>query len=292
MHEILVGSSFILLYGVSYGVVLFTISVGLVVTLRLMRVVNMAHGAFAAIGGYAFVELMIRLHVPFALALPLAVLAVVIVGLALERVIFAHLYGAGDLDQVLITIGVAFVAVAGLNLAFGPDIVTAPLPAMLAGNVDLGIRTFETYRIFVLVAGVALMAALWYLFERTPFGARLRAAVDNRGMAEAVGIDVRRLFSFAFALGCGLAAFGGALGYKILPLEPTYPLKYLALVLIVATLAGSRNVKASALVAILIGIIDEAGRFLYPPSGNFTIYLLVIAVMLWRNEGFLTKRTA
>ena len=292
MHEILVDSSFILLYGVSYGVVLFTISVGLVVTLGLMRVVNMAHGAFAAIGGYAFVELMTGWHVPFALALPLAVLAVAGLGLVLERVIFEHLYGASDLDQVLITVGLAFLVVAGLNLAFGPDIVTAPLPASLAGNVDLGIRTFETYRIFVLVAGVALMAALWYLFERTPFGARLRAAVDNRAMAEAVGIDVRRLFSVAFALGCGLAALGGALGYKILPLEPTYPLKYLALVLIVVTLAGSRNVKASAIVAILIGIIDEAGRFLYPPSGNFTIYLLVIAVMLWRSEGFLTSRAA
>jgi branched-chain amino acid transport system permease protein len=285
-------TGFILLYGISYGVVLFTISVGLVVTLGLMRVVNMAHGAFAAIGGYAFVSLMNAYHVPFVIALPIAVIAAAILGVVLERVIFTGLYGASDLDQVLITVGVAFVAVASLNLFFGPNVVTTPLPPALAGNVDLGFRTFETYRIFVVVLGAVLIAALWYLFERTPFGARLRAAVDNRGMAEAIGINVRRLFSLAFALGCGLAALGGAAGFKILPLEPTYPLKYLALVLIVVTLSGLGNVKASAGVAILVGIIDTAARYFFPASGNFVIYILVIAVMSWRSQGLFAKQTA
>ena len=284
--------SFVLLYGVSYGIVLFLISVGLVVTLGLMRVVNMAHGAFAAAGGYAFVALMSAAHVPFWAALPLAVAAAALLGVVLERLVFAGLYGASDLDQVLITIGVAFIAVAALNLAFGPDVVSAPLPRELAGSVDLGIRTFETYRIAVLAVGGALIAALWVLFERTPFGARLRAAVDNRGMAEAIGIDVRRLFSIAFALGCGLAALGGAVGYKMLPLEPTYPLKYLVLVLIVVTLSGFSNVKASAAVAILIGVVDTAARLLYPASGNFVIYLLVIAAMTWRGGGLFTRSTA
>lgn len=292
MHEFFADTSFVLLYGVSYGIVLFTISVGLVVTLGLMRVVNMAHGAFAAIGGYVFVSLMGGLHVPFGIALVVAVVAVAALGFVLERAIFANLYGASELDQVLITVGVAFVAVASLNLAFGPDIVSTPLPRALAGNVDLGIRTFETYRIFVIALGLALIAALWYLFDKTPFGARLRAAVDNRGMAEAVGINVRRLYSIAFALGCGLAALGGAVGFKILPLEPTYPIKYLVLVLVVVTLSGFSNVKASAAVAIAIGLIDTAGRFFYPASGNFTIYLLVIAVMAWRGQGLFTNRTA
>jgi branched-chain amino acid transport system permease protein len=291
VHALVSSTGFVLLYGISYGVVLFTISVGLVVTLGLMRVVNMAHGAFAAIGGYAFVGLMGAFHVPFGIALALAVIAVAALGVVLERLVFTGLYGASDLDQVLITVGVAFVAVASLNLFFGPDVVTAPLPPLLAGSVDLGFRTFESYRIFVVVLGAALIAVLWYLFERTPFGARLRAAVDNRGMAEAIGINVRRLYSVAFALGCGLAALGGAAGYKMLPLEPSYPIKYLALVLIVVALAGLGNVKASAAIAILVGIVDTAARFIWPASGNFVIYLLVIVVMTWRSQGLFVKQS-
>lgn len=290
MHSLVSSTSFILLYGVSYGVVLFTISVGLVVTLGLMRVVNMAHGAFAAVGGYVLITLMSVLHVPFWIALIVAVLGTAALGVVVERVIFIGLYGASDLDQVLITVGVAFVAVASLNLFFGPDVVTTPLPALLAGNVDLGFRTFESYRIFVVVLGAALIAALWYVFERTAFGARLRAAVDNRTMAEAIGINVRRLYSLAFALGCGLAALGGAAGYKMLPLEPTYPIKYLALVLVVVALSGLGNIKASAAIAVLVGIIDTAARFFWPASGNFVIYLFVIAVMTWRSQGLFVKQ--
>jgi branched-chain amino acid transport system permease protein len=291
VHELVSSASFILLYGISYGVVLFTISVGLVVTLGLMRVVNMAHGAFAAVGGYAFVSLLNGLHLPFGVALAVAILATAALGVLLERVVFTGLYGASDLDQVLITVGVAFVAIASLNLFFGPDPVTAPLPAMLAGSVDLGFRTFESYRIFVVALGAVLIVALWYLFERTPFGAQLRAAVDNRSMAEAVGINVRRLYSLAFGLGCGLAALGGAAGYTMLPLEPTYPIKYLALVLIVVALSGLGNVKASAAIAILVGIIDTAARYFFPTSGNFVIYVLVIAVMTWRSQGLFAKPT-
>jgi branched-chain amino acid transport system permease protein len=290
VHSLVSSTSFILLYGVSYGVVLFTISVGLVVTLGLMRVVNMAHGAFAAVGGYVLITLMSVLHVPFWIALIVAVLGTAALGVVVERVIFTGLYGASDLDQVLITVGVAFVAVASLNLFFGPDVVTTPLPALLAGNVDLGFRTFESYRIFVVVLGAAVIAALWYVFERTAFGARLRAAVDNRTMAEAIGINVRRLYSLAFALGCGLAALGGAAGYKMLPLEPTYPIKYLALVLVVVALSGLGNIKASAAIAVLVGIIDTAARFFWPASGNFVIYLLVIAVMTWRSQGLFVKQ--
>jgi branched-chain amino acid transport system permease protein len=292
VHALLSSISFILLYGISYGIVLFTISVGLVVTLGLMRVVNMAHGAFAAAGGYVLVSLMSGLHVPFEIALPLAVVAVAALGVIVERLVFTGLYGASELDQVLITVGVAFIAVASLNLFFGPDVVSAPLPAWLAGNVDFGFRTFESYRIFVVALGAVLIATLWYLFERTSFGARLRAAVDNRSMAEAIGINVRRLYSLAFALGCGLAALGGAVGFKMLPLEPTYPVKYLPLVLIIVTLSGLGNIKASAAVAILVGVIDTAARFFFPASGNFVIYILVIAVMTWRSQGLFVRQTA
>jgi branched-chain amino acid transport system permease protein len=255
--------AFVLLYGVSYGVILFTISVGLVLTLGLMRVINLAHGAFAAIGGYLAVAMMNAAGIPFAAAIVIAVAATAALSAVIERLFYVHLYSASDLDQVLMTVGLMFLTTATLNLFFGPDIIPGKLPPLLAANVDLGFREFQAYRIFIVILGAALMVGLWFLFDRTEFGARLRAAVDNRGMAEAMGIDVGRLFTTAFVLGSALAALGGAVGYPIFPLEPLYPFKYLTLVLIVVSLADFGNIKASAGAAILIGIVDTAGRYLF-----------------------------
>jgi branched-chain amino acid transport system permease protein len=282
--EVLSSLTFIILYGVSYGMVLFTISIGLVVTMGLMRVLNMAHGVFAAFGGYVTLTLIHQYSLSLGVALVVAIAVVTLLSLPIERLFFARLYMAPELDQVLLTVGLAFLGVAILNLLFGPDPIPAALPKMLAGDIDLGIRKFQVYRVVVIVVGAALMCALWLIFERTSFGALLRAAVDNRGMAEAVGINVNRLFTVAFALGCGLAAFGGAMGFVILPLEPMYPFKYLTIILIVVALTGFGNIKSSAWIAILVGIIDTAGRFLVPSVGAFLIYFVLIGMMMWRTH--------
>jgi branched-chain amino acid transport system permease protein len=284
MEQVLSAAWFILIYGVSYGVVLFVVSVGLVVTMGLMRVVNLAHGAFAAIGGYLAVQLMSEASMPFPLAVAIAVAVTAAVSMVVERLCYVQLYRASELDQVLMTTGLLFLAVASLNLFFGPNVVSARLPAYLAANVDLLGRSVQGYRLFIIACGAVLMTALWLLLDRTRFGATLRAAVDNRGMAEATGIDVGRLFSLAFALGSGLAALGGAVGYAILPLEPMYPFKYLTLVLIVVTLSGYGNIKASAVAAIFVGIVDTAGRYLFPQFGAFIVYFILIGILMWRDR--------
>jgi branched-chain amino acid transport system permease protein len=291
MQTWLSGGAFILLYGASYGVVLFIVSIGLVVTMGLMRVINLAHGAFAAIGGYSCIALM-KANVPYAAAIVAAAVLVGLIGAALERVVFVHLYGAPDLDQVLMTLGVNFIVIAALALIFGPNLYPMTEPEFLRGDVDLGFRTFEIYRLYVVAVGAVVAAAVYVGFERTNFGARLRAAVDNRSMTEAIGIDVNRLFSISFALGGGLAAFGGAIGAGLLPIEPFYPLKYLMLVLIVVALSGAGNVRAALGAAILVGVIDTAGRFLFPEFGGFIIYVLLIALVVWRGEGLFVRRTA
>jgi branched-chain amino acid transport system permease protein len=125
---------------------------------------------------------------------------------------------------------------------FGPNLYTITLPQFLRGNFDLGFRSVETYRLFIVGVGVILVVALSSVFDRTTFGAKLRAAVDNPGMARAMGINVDALFSVAFAIGSGLAALGGALGAPMMPLEPLYPLKYLVLVLVVVSQAGHAGV--------------------------------------------------
>jgi branched-chain amino acid transport system permease protein len=285
LQQYVSGATFIALYGISYGVVLFTISIGLVLMLGLMRVVNLAHLAFAAFGGYLALSLTNNYAMPLALSIPIAVIMVAAFSVIIERICYVRLYRASELDQVLMTIGLMFLAVASLNLLFGPNVLPGQLPPELAASLDIAGHRMQVYRLFVVAVGAALLLALWIIFDRTGFGARLRAAVDNSTMAQAVGIDVSRLFSVAFALGTGLAALGGAVGYAILPLEPLYPFKYLALVLVVVVLTGVGNIKASAGVAVFVGVMDTACRFIFPAFGAFFIYVLLIGLVLWRDRG-------
>lgn len=282
--------AFILLYGLSYGLVLCLIALGLVITMGLMHVINLGHGAFAAIGGYLAISLMQQQGWPYAMAVPAAVLAVAAFGVLAERVLYVRLYKRSHLDQVLVTIGFNFVVIALLTMLFGPNIVRMELPAYLRGNVDLGIREFELYRLVASGICIAIIGALWWVFERTSTGARLRAAVDNRGMAQAMGMNVPLLFSATFALGCGLAALGGILAAPMLPMEPMWPMKYLVLMLVIVSLAGHGQVTASVAVAIIVGVVETAGRYLFPQFGAFFIYLLLIGLMVWRPHGLLVRR--
>ena len=282
--------AFVALYGLSFGLVLCLIALGLVVTMGLMRVINLAHGAFAAIGGYLAISLMTRAGLPYAAALPLAVAVVAALGVLAERLLYRHLYKRPDLDQVLVTIGVNFVVIASLTMFFGPNILRLDLPPGLKGNIDLGIRDFEVYRVYAAVICLVVIGALWWVFERTAVGARLRAAVDNRSMAQAMGMNVPMLFSATFALGCALAALGGILAAPMLPMEPMWPLKYLVLVLVIVALSGHGQVGASVLVSVIVGLVETAGRYFLPEFGAFFIYLLLIALMLWRPDGLLVRR--
>jgi branched-chain amino acid transport system permease protein len=289
VDSLLVNLSFILAYGLSYGLVLFAISIGMVITMGLMKVTNLAHGAFAALGGYLTVALMNNTGIDFIVAVVISTLLVAVFGVVVERVLISRLYGKPDLDQVLVTLGFNFLVMGGLTLTFGPNVYPIALPDYLRGNVDLVIRTFEVYRIFVIVFGIVLVLVLWAIFDKTNFGAKLRAAVDNRGMASAMGINVNRLYVLAFGLGSALAAVGGSIGAAMLPMEPFYPLKYLILVLVVVALSGFGNIRASIGVAIIVGLVETAGRLLIPQFGSYVIYVLLITLIVWRRDGLFAK---
>jgi len=282
--------AFIVLYGVSYGLVLCLIAVGLVVTMGLMRVVNLAHGAFAAIGGYIAVDLSMNWGVPFPLAVCIAVVLAAILGFFAERIFFVSLYKAPELDQVLLTVGLSFLVIAALSLCYGRNVYPLILPTYLQGSVNLGFRDFEIYRLVVVVVSTAVIAGLWLGFERTDLGAKLRAAVDNRSMTQATGINVPRLFSLTFALGSGLAALGGALGAPMLPLEPYYPFKYLVIVLIIVALSGHGSLRGAIGVSIMIGVLETAVRLIWPEIGAFLIYFVLIVLIVWRREGLFARR--
>ncbi len=271
--------------GVSYGMMLFLISVGLTITLGVMRVVNLMHSAFAMIGGYFALWFMQAGGMHYFVALPLGVLVTMAVSLVLERTLYQWVYQANALGQLLITIGMAFVLTAVAKNLAGPQIQSLVLPAALTGQMSLGGFNVSVYRLFVLLLSVAVAGALWLILEYTTFGAKLRAAVDNPRMARCVGINVPMVFSVTFAIGCGLAALGGAVGTQMLPLEPYYGLKYLVLVLIVVAVGGVGSLKGSLYSALLLGLIDTWGRYYVPALGGFIIYLAVLAILLARPRG-------
>jgi branched-chain amino acid transport system permease protein len=276
----------ILFDGLAYAMFLFIVSVGLSVTMGLMGFVNLAHGAFAMAGGYLVVSLVRTLGVPFIPALIISSVVVGAVSAVFERVLYRRLYRATDLDQVLLTIGLAFMAIATYTYFYGPIPKSVPLPNWLEGDINLGFRAFPSYRAFLIAVGAALIAVLWFAFERTNLGAKIRAAVDNRRMAESVGINVDRLFTLTFAVGSGLAALGGGLAIQLFGLSPSFAVLYLVLFLIVVAVGGLGSLKGTLLAALVIGISDTAGKYLYADAGGFFIYAITVLVLLIRPAGF------
>ena len=285
MNPVINAAISILFDGLAYGMLLFIISVGLSITMGLMGFINLAHGAFAMFGGYVTVSLMNNLGVPFIPALGLAFVIIAVVSVPIERLVYRPLYRAGELDQVLLSIGLVFMAIAGATFIWGPTPPSIRMPDFLTGQIDLVFKTFPTYRVFTIGVGFAMILALWLGFERTIIGAKIRAAVDNRSMAQAVGIDVDRLFIVAFALGSGLAAVGGGLAIEIVGLSPQFAIQYLVFFLIVVAVGGLGSIRGAFVAAILLGIIDTAGKYLWPDGGAFFIYVATVALLLAKPWG-------
>jgi branched-chain amino acid transport system permease protein len=272
-------------HGLAFAMVLYLVSVGLSVTMGLMGFVNLAHGVFAALGGYVATTLMSRIGAPFALAVAAGVVTAMIFSVPLERLLYRRLYGGDELDQVLLTIGLAFMSVAAAKFIWGPLAQPFQPPPALSGQIELGFREFPTYRSFLIASGAVLVTALWLGLERTRFGAQIRAAVDNRSMAQSVGINTSSLFTAAFALGSGLAALGGSLGAEILAIEPSYALEHLVYFLIVVSVGGLGSIRGPFFAALLVGVADTGFKYLLPEFGAFFIYALTLVVLLWRPHG-------
>jgi len=275
----------ILFHGTAFAMVLYLISVGLSVTMGLMGFVNLAHGAFAMLGGYVLTRLMSRAGVPFVPALVAAAVAAALVGVVLERLLYRRFYGGEELDQVLLTMGIVFMSVAATTYVWGPFQQPLQAPRWLSGEVDFGFRSFPAYRSFLILCGAALVTLLWLGLERTRFGMQIRASVDNLRMAQSVGINTSRLFTVAFALGSGLAGLGGGLGAELLSIYPGYALDNLVYFLVVVAVGGLGSIRGPFLAALLIGISDTFFRYLLPQLGAFFIYSLVMAILLWRPRG-------
>ena len=275
--------------GLAYGMVLFIIAVGLSVTLGLMRFVNLSHGAFAMVGGYAAALLTREAQWSFWLAVPLAVAGTGVLGAALEALVLRHLYRRPELDQVLFTIGLSFFLIAATNALAGPQVQLITLPPLLAQSVDLGFRTLPAQRLAVIATGLLVAGGAAWLVARARFGVWLRAAVDHPDTAATLGIPIRTVQCASFAAGAALAGLGGVLGAELMPLEPYYALKYLVLVLVVVAVGGMGSIAGSLVAAIVLGLVETASKYLWSDWGSLPFFLAMAALLAWRPNGLLRR---
>jgi branched-chain amino acid transport system permease protein len=284
----------ILFDGIAYGMLLFILAVGLAVTMGLMNFINLAHGAFAMGGGYITVVLMQRYDVPFLVCLPLAFLAMALLGAVLERTLYRPMYKKSHLDQVLFSIGLTFMAVAAMDYFMGSSQQIVQLPEWLKGRTELGDGSLMLgmghYRLFIIAVCAALTIALQYILTRTRFGSRLRASVDDQRVAAGLGINVNVVFLATFAVGSGLAGLGGALGAEVMGLDPSFPLKNMVYFLIVVAVGGTSSITGPLLAALLLGIADVAGKYFIPNFGAFIVYFLMIVILIWRPQGLFVRK--
>jgi branched-chain amino acid transport system permease protein len=277
--------SSILIDGIAYAMILFMITVGLSMTMGLMRVVNLAHGAFAMLGGFFAATIPQRLGVPAWLGFLLAIALVGLVALLFERILLRRFYGRDDLDQMLVTIGLMFLATAAVNLMFGSTVTSVALPELFNGTVDLGFRSIPRHRLIVVGCGLVVVCVLWLTVDRSSFGIRVRAAVDNAPIARAIGIDTTKIYAATFVMGAALAALGGIAGAELLPMESTYASKYLVILLAVVAVGGNGNLFGSFFAALLLGIVETSMKYMVPQLASAAFFLTMIIVLLVRPQG-------
>jgi branched-chain amino acid transport system permease protein len=272
---------------ITFGGLLFLLSAGISLIFGLMRIPNLTHGSLFMIGAYVGATLVIGLvgyKMNFWVAALLATLAVAFVGALTERLLLRRLPG-NEMAQVLVTLGLSFMAADFCLMVWGGDPLSVPTPDGLGGFARLGVMVFPLYRLAIIVIAVVIAVALWLLLDRTRIGAMIRAGVDDPDMARVVGIRVSQLFTLVFALGAGLAGFAGIIGGPILSVYPGLDQDMLPLALVVVILGGSGSLLGSFVGSLIVGFIYNFGQALLPELAYFVLFLPMLLVLLMRPQG-------
>ena len=270
--------------GLSYGALLFLLASGLSLIFGVMRVVNLAHGSYFMLGGYVGLSVVWRTG-SFVAALAGGALAIALVGVGMERLFLRRLPASQTLGQVLMTIGFALIFQDLALLIWGGDPYTIPTPPSLGGTLRLGGLLFPTYRVFIVGVALLIGAALWLALEGTRTGARIRAAVDDAEMAQGVGINVPAVSLSVFALGAGLAAFGGVIGGAFLGIYPGADFEVLPYAFVVVIVGGLGSLPGAMVGSLLVGLLDNFGKALFPELSYFTLFAPMALILALRPTG-------
>jgi branched-chain amino acid transport system permease protein len=273
-----------LLNGLVYGVLLFLMAAGLSLIFGLMNVVSLVHGSFFMLGAF-FGFSIFKITGSFLLALVLAPIPVIVLGILMELLFLRPLYRRGHMDQVLLTFGLTFVFLDLVQTLWGRTVLRLPVPEALQGTVQIGLGVFSAYRLFLIGFGFAIALLLWLLLERSRIGAMVRAGVDNAAMAAGLGANIPALFTGIFGFGVALAALGGIAAAPVLGLYPGMDTEILIPAFIVIVIGGMGSLRGAFVGSLLIGIADTFGKAYFQSIALFLIYLAMTAVLLIRPQG-------
>lgn len=274
-----------LLNSAQYGLLLFMLAAGLTLIFGIMGVVNLAHGSFYMLGAYLAWSLAAKTG-SLALAIALGTVLSVAFGLLLERVLFRHFYQRDHLDQVLLTFGLILVFEELRSIAWGDNVHGVAVPALLSASIPLTDNlSYPVYRLFMSGLCIVLAIGLYLLIARTRLGMKIRAGAFNHEMTEALGVNVKLIHSFVFALGVGLASIAGMLAAPISSVYPNMGSQVLIMCFVVVVIGGIGSVRGALIAALLVGLVDTFGKVLLPQLSGMLVYMLMAAVLLWKPQG-------
>jgi branched-subunit amino acid ABC-type transport system permease component len=277
------------LIGLSLAMYLWLISAGLTIIFGVLRIVNFAHGSLFMIGAYLAYTFYGQMGLPFALSIVLSLLGTGLLGYIMERVFLKRLYGVDEAYQLLLTFGFILILDDAVKIIWGGVFKIPPMPAFLDGAWPVFGRTFPVYNAFVIAVGLLVALLLWLGFEKTWWGRIVRATAADREMANAIGINVPRVFSAVFVLGSMLAALGGAIGTPVRVAAPGIGAAMIIQAFIITVIGGLGNLKGAFVSSLIVGVLSAYGTLFFPVFELFFIFVIMAVVLLIRPHGLFTR---
>ncbi|MBC8179316.1 MAG: branched-chain amino acid ABC transporter permease [Deltaproteobacteria bacterium] len=279
---------FIFLNGISDAARLFIISCGLTLIFGLMRIVNLAHGVLYLAGGYIGLSVM-KYTGSYLLALAGGALAIAIVGFLIERGLLSWVRGQ-DLPETLVTLALIVIFQDTLLAIWGGYPEAIPKPALLDFSINILDLPYPAMRLFAILVAIFIGFGLWLFIEKTNIGAAIRAGVDDRETASALGINIRVIFTFVFCIGAFLAGFAGVIGATLTSLAPGLDSQALLFALVVIIIGGLGSLLGSAIGAVIVGLILNYGRSYVPEFAFLLTFLPMLLIIAFRPQGLLGKK--
>lgn len=275
------------LNGLTFSAVLFLITIGFSIIFGLMRIINLSHATLYTLGGSIGIT-VVQYTGSFILAIICGGLSMAVLGMAMERFLLNRLHGK-ELEQVLLTLGLMFIIEDIILIGWGGYPLRTPAPALFSGSSSFVGITFPTYRLMVIVLGVVAAIAMWFLLERTKFGAIIRAGADREEMTQAIGININRIFLLTFGLGALLVGVAGVIAAPLIAIQTGTSMEYLTLAIVVMTVGGMGSLPGVIVGSLFVGIVDSFGRALFPSLAYFTLFVPMVLVLIIRPQGLLGR---
>lgn len=280
---------FNLLNGLSFGVILFLLGAGLTLSLGVMGVLNLSHGALYMIGAYVGWTLVVKQQLPYIVAVLAAAAGVGVVGVIIWLGFLRHLHGK-LLEQSLLTLGLVHILVNSSTWYWGDRALAPYMPAGLTSSVSIMDSVYPLYRLVIILIGVIFAVVLWWFQEKTRIGAMVRAGMDNQEVAMALGINLTVVATAVFVGSAMLAGATGVLGGQLFGANAGLGIDVLLLALIVTVIGGIGSVQGALVGGLLVGLVDSFGKAYFPEFAMFSMYALMVVILLVRPAGLMGRK--